>query len=129
MIGISKKKTIKMLKASDQIEKIINETISNYDGDYKLEVNDPFEELISFGEIVDRLAIVNFKLYTLKDEVIKRPEDKNFRSWASEEDVKLCKERSRLKTCIDKKILTMFKRYSLGDNNAGFNPETKKYGD
>ena len=118
-----------MLKASDQIEKIINETISNYDGDYKLEVNDPFEELISFGEIVDRLAIVNFKLYTLKDEVIKRPKDKNFRSWASEEDVKLCKERSRLKTCIDKKILTMFKRYSLGDNNAGFNPETKKYGD
>lgn len=129
MIDISKKKTIKMLKASDQIEKIINETISNYNGDYKLEVNNPFEELISFGEIVDRLAIVNFKLYTLKDEVIKRPQDKNFRSWASEEDVKLCKERSRLKTCIDKKILTMFKRYSLGDNNAGFNPETKKYGD
>ena len=129
MIDISKKETIKMPKASDQIEKIINETISNYNGDYKLEVNNPFEELISFGEIVDRLAIVNFKLYTLKDEVIKRPQDKNFRSWASEEDVKLCKERSRLKTCIDKKILTMFKRYSLGDNNAGFNPETKKYGD
>ena len=111
---------------SDKIENIINEAISHYDGNYKL--GNPFEELISFGEVVDRLAIVNFKLYTLKDEVMKRPDDKEFRSWASEEDVKLCRERSRLKRCVDEKLITMFTRFATGDNNAGFNPEVKKYG-
>jgi len=111
---------------SDKIENIINEAISHYDGKYEL--GNPFEELISFGEIIDRLAIVNFKLYTLKDEVMKRPEDEKFRSWASEEDVKLCRERSRLKRCVDEKLITMFTRFATGDNNAGFNPEVKKYG-
>lgn len=112
---------------SDSIEEIINKAIESYDGNYEL--GNSFEELLSLGEIVDRLAIVNFKLYTLKDEVMNRPNDEKFRSWASEEDVKLCRERSRLKKCIDEKIISMYHRFSTGDKSAGFNPEVKKYGD
>jgi len=111
----------------NEINKIIEKAISNYDGSYEL--GNDFEELISFGEIVDRLSIVNFKLFTLKDEVMRRPKDNQFLSWASVEDVKLVKERSRLKKCIDEKILAMICRVLNGDNTGGFNPEVKKYGD
>jgi hypothetical protein len=111
----------------DDINDIILKAIENYDGSYEL--GNSFEELISFGEIVDRLSIVNFKLFVLKDEVMKRPGDNAFRSWASVEDVKLVKERSRLKKCIDEKLLAMIKRVIIGDETGGFNPEVKKYGD
>jgi len=109
------------------VDKIIKEAIHKYDGSYTLD--NPFEEMMSFGELVDRLSIVNFKLFTLKDEVMKRPEDDDFKSWASVEDVKLVKERSRLKRCIDEKMVAMITRISDGDASGGFNPEVKKYGD
>ena len=111
----------------NNINDIILKAIENYDGSYELGNN--FEELISFGEIVDRLSIVNFKLFVLKDEVMKRSGDNEFRSWASVEDVKLVKERSRLKKCIDEKLLAMIERVIAGDETGGFNPEVKKYGD
>lgn len=111
----------------NKINEIIEMAIAKYDGSYELGNN--FEELISFGEIVDRLSIVNFKLFTLKDEVMKRTNDDNFRSWASVEDVRLVKERSRLKKCIDEKVLAMIARVLAGDKTGGFNPEVKKYGD
>ena len=112
---------------SEMIDDQINHSIKNYDKSYTLG-NDPFEELISMGELVDRLSVVNFKLYTLKDEVMRKPDDEKFRGWASIEDVKLCRERSRLKACIDKKLLTMISRVNSGDNTGGFNEEVKKYG-
>ena len=112
---------------STAIDEIIDVSIKNYDQSYKLN-KDPFEELLSMGELVDRLSIVNFKLYTLKDEVMKRSEDSVFKSWASEEDVKLCRERSRLKACIDQKLIHTIDRIYHGDNTGGFNEETKKYG-
>jgi hypothetical protein len=111
----------------NKINEIIVKAIENYDGSYQLD--NSFEELISFGEIVDRLSIVNFKLFVLKDEVMKRPDDKKFKAWASVEDVKLVKERSRLKKCIDEKLLAIIKRVITGDETGGFNPEVKKYGD
>jgi hypothetical protein len=115
---------------SDLIDLKIKDSIKNYDNSYSLtEENNPFEELLSLGELVDRLSIVNFKLYKLKDEVMLRLNDEDFKSWASVEDVKLVKERSRLKKCIDEKLLKMFLRFKGGDKNAGFNPEVKKYGD
>jgi hypothetical protein len=109
------------------VDNIIKEAIQKYDGSYTL--NNPFEEMLSFGELVDRLSIVNFKLFTLKDEVMRRTEDNDFKSWASVEDVKLVKERSRLKRCIDEKMVAMIARISKGDATGGFNPEVKKYGD
>ena len=45
------------------VDNIIKEAIQKYDGSYTL--NNPFEEMLSFGELVDRLSIVNFKLFTL----------------------------------------------------------------
>jgi hypothetical protein len=111
---------------SETIDAIICESVKNYDNSYDL--SNPFEELLSLGEIVDRLSIINFKLYKLKDEVMLRPEDEKFRSWASVEDVKLVKERARLKRCIDQKLVAIIKRYNEGDSTGGHNPEVKKYG-
>ena len=115
---------------SDLIDLKIEDSIKNYDNSYSLEEEtNSFEQLLSLGELVDRLSIVNFKLYKLKDEVMLRLDDESFKSWASVEDVKLVKERSRLKKCIDEKLLKMFLRFKNGDESAGFNPEVKKYGD
>ena len=111
---------------SAHLEKIIESSVENFDGSYKLD--NPFENLLSFGELVDRLSIVNFKLYTLKDEVMKRQDDEDFGARASIEDVRLVEERARLKKCIDEKLISMIAKYQNGDKNAGFNSEVKKYG-
>lgn len=114
------------MNISDSIDEHVSNAISQFDGNISLE--NPFEELISFGELVDRLSVVNIKLFKLKDEVMLRPDDAAFRSWASVEDVKLCKERSRLKRCIDEKLAAMIARVVGGDASAGHNSETKLYG-
>jgi hypothetical protein len=112
---------------SDNIDNIIINAVKNYDGSYEL--GNSFEELLSLGELVDRLSIINFKLYKLKDEVMVRPEDEKFKAWASVEDVKLVRERARLKRCIDEKTIALIHRCTSGDKSGGFNPEVKKYGD
>lgn len=117
-----------MFNLSDLIDLKIEDSIQKYDNSYELKDNS-FEQLISLGELVDRLSIVNFKLYKLKDEVMLRTGDENFKSWASVEDVKLVRERARLKRCIDEKILFMISRVNKGDSTGGFNAEVKKYGD
>lgn len=111
---------------SNLIDKTISQSIHDYDGSYVL--GNSFEELLSMGELVDRLSIVNFKLYKLKDEVMDRPDDNTFKSWASVEDVKLVRERARLKKCIDEKLISIISRVNNGDDTGGFNPEVKKYG-
>jgi len=108
------------------IEKVIQTSVENFDGSYEL--GNPFENLLSFGELVDRLSIVNFKLYTLKNEVMKKKDNQDFRAWASVEDVRLVEERARLKKCIDEKLISMIAKHQGGDKNAGFNSEVKKYG-
>jgi hypothetical protein len=120
------------METSDNIEEAILKSIKEYDGSLELPDSiseSSFERLISMGELVDRLSIVNFKLYKLKDEVMNRPDDNEFRAWASVEDVRLVEERARLKKCIDLKTIAMFIKYQAGDQEAGFNPEVKKYGD
>ena len=112
---------------SEDIEKIIIESIKNFKSD-KLHSDCPFEEILSMGELVDRLSIVNFKLYKLKDDVMLKENDDEFKSWASVEDVKLVKERARLKRCIDAKLISVINKISNGDSSGGFNPEVKKYG-
>lgn len=116
-----------LMDLSELIDLKIFNAIDNYDNSFTLDDN-PFEELLSLGELVDRLSIVNFKLYKLKDEVMNRPDDNEFKSWASVEDVKLVKERARLKRCIDAKIIYTIKRIVNNDETGGFNPEVKKYG-
>lgn len=116
-----------MENLSQIIDNIAASSVRNHDGSYDMPDN-PFEELISMGELVDRLTIINIKLFLLKDEVMKRPEDNKFKSWAAEEDVKLVMERSRLKKCIDAKLISIISKIVKGDESGGFNPEVKKYG-
>ena len=110
---------------SDCIDRLITNAIKNYDNSFTCD--NSFEALLSFGELVDRLSIINFKLYKLKDEVMDS-EDTKFRAWASVEDVKLVEERARLKRCIDEKLISMIQKMQDGNENGGFNPEVKKYG-
>lgn len=105
------------MSLSNAIEHTINAAISCYDGEYEL--GNPFEGLLSMGELVDRLSIVNFKLYTLKNKVMRSDDDK-FKAWASEEDVRLVEERARLKRCIDEKLTAMIA-------GSTFNAESKLY--
>lgn len=112
---------------SDLIEEKIENAIKNYDNSYKL-VDNPFEEILSLGELTDRLSIINFKLYKLKDEVMLRLEDDQFKSWAAVEDVKLVRERARLKKAIDEKLLSVIAKVINGDKSGGLNFEVKKYG-
>ena len=111
---------------SSAVDNEIKNSIQKYDGAYTLE--NSFEELVTMGELVDRLSIVNFKLFKLKDMVMQKKEDKNFCAWASVEDVKLCKERSRLKNASDEKLVAIIKKIKNGDSTGGFNGETKLYG-
>jgi hypothetical protein len=110
---------------SDILEKYVEKAVESYDGSY--DSTDPFKDLISMGELVDRLSIINFKLYTLKDRVMESEDDK-FRAWASVEDVKLVMERARLKKAIDVKLVHMINNMLSGDKSAGVNSEVKRYG-
>jgi hypothetical protein len=106
---------------SESVDKAIIEAVENFDNSYELGEN-CFRDLLSMGELIDRLSIVNFKLFTLKNEVMKRKDNEKFRAWASVEDVRLVEERARLKKCIDEKMI----EYVSG--KARYNPETKNYG-
>jgi hypothetical protein len=104
---------------ANKIEMIIKKTISKAD---KQELHECcFSKLLSMGELVDRLTIVNIKLYGLKNDVIRNKKDKRFLSAAALTDVWLVEERARLKKCIDEKLLMYIK------NAKGFNPEVKNY--
>ena len=110
---------------SDLINDAISKSVEYWDfADYK-ESND-FEELLSLGELTDRLTIVNIKLYKLKDDVMVS-EDDSFKAWAAKQDVYLVMERARLKRCIDKKLKAEIDRI-LTTGESGYNPEVKKYG-
>lgn len=111
---------------SSAVDSEIEKTILKYDGSYTL--GSSFEELVTMGELVDRLSIVNFKLFKLKDTVMQKKDDNEFCAWASVEDVKLCKERSRLKNALDEKLVAIIQRVKTGDIKGGFNGETKLYG-
>ena len=99
---------------SNLIDKIIEKSIQNYDNTFDLQDN-PFEDLISLGELVDRLSMI-------------RETDFEFKSWSSVEDVRLVRERSKLKKCIDEKLIYIISKINRGDESGGFNPEVKKYG-
>mgnify|MGYP003631537402 CR=1 FL=1 len=110
---------------SELVEQYVNDAVKNYNGSYNKE--DHLQELIGMGELVDRLSIVNFKLFTLKDKVI-QSSDASFRAWASVEDIKLVMERSRLKKAIDSKLVHIINKILSGDATGGINSEVKRYG-
>lgn len=109
------------------IERSLNEHFFNNGPHYLTEIG----KLIGLGELIDRLTIVNMKLYNLKDEVMKRkgPESVPFRAWAAEEDIRLVMERSQAKRAIDEKIYTMMLEFITTGSIPRQNKETKKYGE
>lgn len=117
-----------MSAISDSIDQIIVASVKKYDQTFAF-IENSFEEILSFGELVDRLSIINFKLYKLKDEVMAETASDSFKSWAANEDVKLVMERARLKKAIDSKILYIIHRVINGDSTGGINSEVKKYGE
>ncbi len=108
-----------MSRVADKIERHIVRTIGNFDS--KTVHDCPFNKLLSMGELVDRLTIVNIKLYNLKNEVMRKQKDKAFCAKAAVEDVALVMERARLKKCIDEKLVYTIK------NVDSYNPEVKSY--
>ena len=42
--------------------------------------------------------------------------------------MRLVRERSKLKKCIDEKLIYIISKINRGDESGGFNPEVKKYG-
>lgn len=110
------------------IEKIVCEAIEKFEDTFECsEKYSCFDEVISMAELIDRLSIVNYKLYCLKNEVAKR-QDVDFCAWAAKEDIYLCRERSRLKNCINSKLITMIQRTTSGYNlESDCVHETKLY--
>lgn len=112
---------------SDEVEKIIEKAFEK-DKECVYEYTENiYEDLISLGELIDRLTICNYKLYRLKDDVMKETATKDFKAWAANQDVKLVLERSRLKKCIDQKVISMIDAYKNNKEKSFFNPETKNY--
>lgn len=98
--------------AAIELEKIIPENI----------ICGPCDELLSLGELIDRLAIINIKLFNLKNLQAKSI-DVGELAGTAKVDVGLCKERSRIKKAIDHKLISM-----IQNSGEGFNPEVKNYG-
>jgi ribosomal protein L33 len=106
----------------ETIQKIIEEVLLDYSNiDIK---NNIFEEILTFGELVDRLTITNIKLYNLKNDVM-RSTDEKFKSDSCITDVRLVEERSKLKSAITSKLMYCIKKVI---NNKPELVEVKKYG-
>jgi hypothetical protein len=84
------------------------------------------DDLISIGELIDRGQIVNKKLFELKNEVMRRKEDKEFLADAAIKDIHLCEERSRIKRAIDEKIFQLIVK-AVKSHDSPHNPEVKFY--
>lgn len=118
-----------MKDIGDEIETAIQDALSRFNKEDALKAHNPFEEQVSLSSLVDQLSITNAKLYFQKDEVMRRQDDKEFLAWQAIQDIRLVKERARLKKCIDQKIVAMIHAVIAGDRTATINPEVKKYGD
>ena len=87
-----------------------------------------FMELDGFAELVDRLAIVNIKLFKLKDLQTEETDEKILAA-SAKLDVDLCKTRSKLKNALNAKIAQIIQ--DVCDSDVDFNPqepEVKVYG-
>lgn len=87
-------------------------------------------ELITFSELIDKLMIVNIKLYNclerssiLNDKVDKTDEDIKEIVKLSEDNIRLVRQRSAYKNAIDKKL-----NLAIKNGETEVLDEVKKYG-
>lgn len=114
-----------MEKMSDYIQQAVESCLDDI---YRLGYDTPaaIDELITFGELVDRLAITNIKLYNLKDQVVNSSDDFE-KARLADKDVVLCKERSLLKKAIDDKIIQYIHDF-VANGKVNKITEQKQYG-
>ena len=81
-------------------------------------------ELITFSELIDKLNIVNIKLFNLLDKTAeldkiskKSREDIDLIIQLSGDNIRLAKQRSNLKSAIDKKLNEAIKAGKLDELN------------
>jgi uncharacterized protein YdcH (DUF465 family) len=74
-------------------------------------------ELITFSELIDKLTVINIKLFNLLDKtaeldrkVVKSAEEIALIVTLSGENIRLVKQRSNLKSAIDKKLNIAIKK-------------------
>jgi len=87
-------------------------------------------ELITFSELIDKLIIINIKLYNLMDEITKYSDLKKLSEKEAsillrlnKDQICLVKQRSELKSAIDKKL-----NVAIKDGNINVSNEIKNYG-
>ena len=87
-------------------------------------------ELVTFSELVDKLMIVNIKLYLLMDKITEYSELKKLSEKEAsillslnKDQVRLVKQRSELKSAIDKKL-----NIAIKGGNINVLNEVKSYG-
>lgn len=97
------------MNLGETIEVAVRKALENHEN-YPVS---PLDALVTFGELVDRLAIVNIKLYHVKHRE-KELSDPVQLAAAAKEDILLCKERSVLKNCINEKIVALVSRVAGG---------------
>jgi ribosome-associated translation inhibitor RaiA len=75
------------------------------------------EELITFSELIDKLSVINIKLYNLLEKTaeldkkeLKTKDDIDLIVRLSGENIRLAKQRSNLKSAIDKKLNEAIKK-------------------
>jgi hypothetical protein len=115
-----------MKSMNDYINKRIQDVVASWNpSDEPSEIS----KLISFGELVDKLAICNLKLFKLKDlQAELKPEDASIVAMRYiKQDITLCKERSQIKRAIDQKLREIIKSQLSGKDD--FVAEEKLYGD
>ncbi len=115
------------MNLGSEIDKRIRATVKSFDPRRKVDYH-AIESLVSVGDLIDKLSIVNCKLYTLKNQVAQNKSNTELCAALAAEDVFLCEERSRLRRAIDEKIIAICHRVVSGDTTGGFNPEIKRYG-
>ena len=86
-------------------------------------------ELITFSELLDKLMTINIKLYNLLDKTAeldkvkkKKPDQINLIVKLSGENIRLVKQRSALKSAIDKKL-----NMAIQNGGSEILDEVKKY--
>lgn len=83
--------------------------------------------LVSLGELIDRLSIVNIKLWRVKDlQANETDPEKVFQ--LTKNDIELCKERSLLKRALNRHLSHLVSAHLRSPEAFPYNEEVKIYG-
>jgi len=109
-----------------RITKCLEEFFGSTEVDFWFD-HDHALHLLSIGELIDRLTIVNIKLFKLKDYQATSTDGVGL-ARSAKADVALCKERSNIKSTLNEKVFSLATRvYHRACRSDA--DEVKLYGD